>query len=164
MLAEILGKLGFDWQVAIANLVNFLIIFYLLKRFLWKPLSETIENREKIIKEGLENAEQAKTDFVMAEEKAKEIIAKAKAEGNEIIAKAKNNADKMIADAKEKAEASAAAILSAAEIRIKKTEQESIQTVREKSADLITLVAEKFLGKKLADSDDILVKKLIKES
>lgn len=163
-MMEILGKLGFDWQVALANLVNFLIIFYLLKRFLWKPLAGMIADREKTIKEGLDNAEKAKTDFVMAEEKSREIIAKAKAEGNEIIAKAKETADQMVVVAEERAKESAAAILAAADDRIKKQEASSYKELKEKTADLVSLVAEKFIGKKLVGQDDDYIKTLIKES
>jgi F0F1-type ATP synthase membrane subunit b/b' len=39
----ILGKIGFDWQVALANLVNFLIIFWILKKFAFKPVREILQ-------------------------------------------------------------------------------------------------------------------------
>jgi F0F1-type ATP synthase membrane subunit b/b' len=56
---EILGKIGFDWQVALANLVNFLIIVFLLKKFAFKPIAKIIQDRQNKINEGLENAKKA---------------------------------------------------------------------------------------------------------
>ncbi|MBU4369492.1 ATP synthase F0 subunit B, partial [Patescibacteria group bacterium] len=56
-LQRILGNLGFDWRMALANLVNFLIIFFVLKKYAFKPIKEKLEEREKKIKTGLEDAE-----------------------------------------------------------------------------------------------------------
>ena len=58
-LLEILGKIGFDWQVALANTVNFLIIFFLLKKFIFPSISKHITERQKKISEGLEKAKEA---------------------------------------------------------------------------------------------------------
>lgn len=57
----ILQKIGFDWQVALANLVNFLIILFILKKFAFKPIKKIIEDRQDKINEGLLKAEEADT-------------------------------------------------------------------------------------------------------
>ena len=62
----ILANLGFDWRVALANLANFLIIVWILKRFAFKPIKAIIEKRENTIKEGLDKAKEA-------EERLKEV-------------------------------------------------------------------------------------------
>ena len=51
---EILGKIGFDWQVALASLVNFLIILFVLKKFAFKPIKKLIQERQNKINEGIE--------------------------------------------------------------------------------------------------------------
>ena len=56
-MLEILGNIGFDWPVALANLVNFLIIFFLLHKFVFKPLGKTVEKRKRDIADGLAAAD-----------------------------------------------------------------------------------------------------------
>lgn len=87
-MLEILGKIGFDWQVALANLVNFLIIFFILRRFAWKPLKNVIEERQQKIVKGLEDAQKAATDLMMAEEIRKQKVEDAKLHANQIVSDA----------------------------------------------------------------------------
>lgn len=47
LVASVLGKLGFDWRVALANLVNFLIIYFLLKKVIFDKLADAISERQK---------------------------------------------------------------------------------------------------------------------
>ena len=65
-IAQLSANLGFDWRVALANLANFLIIVWILKRFAFKPIKAIIEKRENTIKEGLDKAKEA-------EERLKEV-------------------------------------------------------------------------------------------
>lgn len=87
-MLEILGKIGFDWQVAVANLVNFLIIFFILKKFAFKPLKKVIDERQQKIAKGLEDAQKAETDLIMAEEIRKQKVDEAHAHANQIISEA----------------------------------------------------------------------------
>jgi len=47
-IGQILSNLGFDWQIAFANLINFLIILWLLKRYAFTPIKNTLETRKKL--------------------------------------------------------------------------------------------------------------------
>lgn len=87
-MLEILGKIGFDWQVAVANLVNFLIIFFILKKFAFKPLKKVVEERQQKIAQGLEDAQKAATDLMMAEEIRKQKIEEAHLHANQIVSDA----------------------------------------------------------------------------
>jgi len=42
-----LGKMGFDWHMALFNLVNFLILYFILKKYLFGSISATIAERQK---------------------------------------------------------------------------------------------------------------------
>ncbi|MBP7846116.1 MAG: F-type H+-transporting ATPase subunit b [Bacteroidota bacterium] len=75
---EILSKIGFDWQVALANLVNFLIIFFLLKRFIFKPVGKILEERKNKIADGLEKAALAETALLNAKKEHESIVRDAK--------------------------------------------------------------------------------------
>lgn len=52
----------FDWFTLAAQLVNFLILVWLLKRFLYKPILNAIDEREKLIAMHLQDAESIKAE------------------------------------------------------------------------------------------------------
>jgi F0F1-type ATP synthase membrane subunit b/b' len=71
---EVLAKLGFDWKVALANLVNFLIIYLLLRNVVFKKLGNAIRERREKIQAGLDDAEKAKTALIMADHEKEQIL------------------------------------------------------------------------------------------
>ena len=69
-----LQSIGFNWHIAIANFVNFLIILFILNKFVFKKVFNNIESRQNLIKEGLENSSLAETKLTKAIEDAENII------------------------------------------------------------------------------------------
>lgn len=92
---SILGSLGFNWHVALANFVNFLIILYLLQRFFFGKIKSVIEEREGIIKQGLTNADEAKKALASATLREVEIIKQAEKESHHLLSKATEDAGKI---------------------------------------------------------------------
>jgi F-type H+-transporting ATPase subunit b len=52
----------FDWFTVFAQIVNFLILMFLLRRFLYGPIIDAMQNRERLVKERLEAAEQKRLE------------------------------------------------------------------------------------------------------
>jgi F-type H+-transporting ATPase subunit b len=88
-ILSILGSVGFNWHVALANFINFLIILFILNRFFFGKLGKTLDERRRVIQKGITNAEEAAKALSRAEEKKKEIIHDARKEGHAIIEEAK---------------------------------------------------------------------------
>ncbi|MFZ2523216.1 MAG: ATP synthase F0 subunit B, partial [Minisyncoccia bacterium] len=103
-MLSILAKIGFDWQVALANLVNFIIIIFILRKFAFNPIKEVISKRQSIINTGLENAKIAETDRVMADELKKSTLSEARLRADEIISDANRKAEMILSKAKSDAE------------------------------------------------------------
>ena len=97
-----------DWFTVIAQIINFLVLMWLLKRFLYQPILSAIDEREGNIKKQLLDAEsqkkeanQAKDEFYHKNETFKrekdqlmqKVTAEAKAEGNRLKEKARNEAN-----------------------------------------------------------------------
>lgn len=103
----ILTKIGFDLEVALANFVNFLIIFLLFKIFLFKPIQNLIDTRRDEINKGLAHASEAQIALKLAEEESENLIKDARAKANNILVEARNRADEIteqsIADGKDEA-------------------------------------------------------------
>lgn len=104
------------WATLAFTVINILVLYFILKKILFKPVSNYMTTRSNKIQEALNSAEEAKTrvEKMEAEHQAKlkemkkqgeELMAsykeKADKEKNEIISKAKEEADRMIKNAKE---------------------------------------------------------------
>src|SRR3989338_5144691 len=108
---EILNKFGFDPIMLAAQIVNFLIILYLLKRFLYKPVFKILKERQDKIEEGIKQTEKAQKTLEEAIGKETRILANAKTEVEGLIneAKAKISLESEIAEKKLSEHASALA-------------------------------------------------------
>lgn len=144
-MEEILSKIGFDWKLAIANLVNFLVIFWVLKRFAFEKIEAVIDERKKRADEGLLKAKQAEEKLAGAEEQKREIVLAAKKEGHEVIAKAHNNAELILKHAQDEAFKERSDILEQARKRIESEEKEMEAALKAEAAELITEGARKAL-------------------
>lgn len=89
---DILNNFGFDPMLFLAQIINFLIILFILKKLVYKPVLAMLNKRDKEIRDGLKNKEEA--DLLLEEARKKE---------SEILQKAQEKADKMVADAKAEA-------------------------------------------------------------
>lgn len=116
---ELFDQFGFDPKLFIAQIVNFLILALIFKKFLYKPLLKVIRDREKRIEKGLSDAEKAEKALKSAEDEREQILKNASIEAEEIILQTQKNAEeartklltktkeeteKMIQDAKKTAE------------------------------------------------------------
>jgi F-type H+-transporting ATPase subunit b len=86
-----------DWFTVIAQIINFLILVWLLKRFLYKPILNAIDEREKKIASELEDAKQK-------EEKAEKEKAEFKQKNNSFNSERKKLMDKAVEEANEKSQ------------------------------------------------------------
>ena len=89
------------------TIITFLLLFYILAKFAWKPLLKMLEERENLIKNSLNDAEKAKLELERLNEESEKIMAKARVDAQEILAESKSTAEKVkedtIAKAKEEA-------------------------------------------------------------
>lgn len=92
---EILNEFGFDIKLFVAQIVNFLVIAYLFKRFLYKPILDTLDKRNRAIAKGVKDAELATKALEDAESEKDEILKKAGKEAEKILEEAKAQAELM---------------------------------------------------------------------
>jgi|SRR3989344_6590051 len=113
---EIIENFGVNPVLLAAQIVNFLVILFLLKKFLYKPILDLLKKRETAIKEGLKQAEEARVKLEKVVAQEKEILKNAQLASKKIIEDARNEAreiakqmgentrkqtEKMVNDAKE---------------------------------------------------------------
>ena len=98
------ATLGLDWRLFVGQLINFLVIFFVLWRFVLRPLAGMLQQRQKMIEDSIKNAKslEAKLEDVEAEHQRTMIAAKK--EATILLEQARKNADlraqEMLAEAK----------------------------------------------------------------
>jgi F-type H+-transporting ATPase subunit b len=88
-----LGALGINLPSLIFELINFGILYWVLKRYAYKPIVTMLENRRRRIEESLKAAEAAVAERNALQQERQEIIAKAKAHATELVAEARAEAE-----------------------------------------------------------------------
>lgn len=144
---EIIKNFGIDPRLFVAQIVNFLIILYILKRFAYKPLMALLRNREETIKEGLKNAEKAQKMLEEAQEKEKKLLQKAQSEAQKLLADAKEEREEMIKKAEMYAKKQTDSMLREAKEQI----AEESRMLEKKLSLHVTQLAVEFLQKSLSD-------------
>lgn len=107
-------QFGWDLRMFISQLVLFIIVALVLKKFAYKPLLAMLEMRRKQIAESLENAEKTKQELANAQAKAQEILSQANVTGNKLIEEARQSAAKVLEVESQKAIATANDIITKA--------------------------------------------------
>lgn len=103
-----LAELGISLPALLFELINFGILFWVLKRYAYGPIVKTLENRRRHIEESLKAADAALAERAKIADERQEIIAKAKAHATEIVSEARGEAEtkksSIIAEAESTAE------------------------------------------------------------
>jgi len=92
----ILFMLGIDWKILLGQIINFLIVLFLLKKFALSPFLRILRERKQRIEEGLEKSKAAEEKIKDIREKREDIISKAQQKAVEIFEQGKKKGeDKM---------------------------------------------------------------------
>jgi F-type H+-transporting ATPase subunit b len=160
---EILKTFGFDPIMLGAQIINFLIIFYLLKRFLYKPVLGMLKTREDKIKEGIKQAEEARVTLEKTLEEEKKIFAKAHEEAKSLILDAKTQAVEVAKEVEENSKKQAEKILIDARAQIEQDSKRMEQELGEKISVLAKDMLEKSLQGVFGDKEQKqIVEKAVK--
>ena len=118
-------------------LIAFSLVFFVLAKFAWPSILNSIKEREEHIADSLKKADEATKALAGLEQKGKEIIAEAQAQQMTLVKDTKALTDKMIADAKIEAKKQAEQIISDAQAKILKDKENAILEIRKEVAELI---------------------------
>ena len=138
----------FFWQ-----LVLFVVLVLLLKKFAWKPILDAVEKREEGIKGALESAEKAKLDMQNLQADNQKLLKEARAEREEMLKEARDIKNKMIEDAKGEAQAQANKMIAQAQSAIESEKKAAIAELKTQVANLSIDIAEKVIREELSNKD-----------
>lgn len=144
-MAELLASLHIQWQLIIAQAVNFLLLLFLLTKFVYGPLMATLNKRRETIERSLQKAvdieEQAKNARAYHEEQ----LIKARDEAQAIITEARVAADEEREARLVKAQEEIEALFARANKEIAAQKDEMISDVEKRMADMLIPALENVL-------------------
>lgn len=136
--------------------VLFLALLFLLRKFAWKPILDSVNEREEGIKSALASAEDAKKEMENLQASNEQLLKEARAERDALMKEAREIKDKMISDAKEEAKEVAAKLIENAQASIEQEKQAALSELKNQVAELSIGIAESVVKRELASKDDQL--------
>ena len=135
------------------TLVAFLIVLFLLKKFAWKPILKSLNERESNIANSIASAEKVKAEMAQMQNENEALLAKAREERAQLLKEARETKDKIINEAKEQAKIESARIVADAQAAIEAQKMAAIIDVKNQVGKLVIEVSEKILRKELANKE-----------
>lgn len=135
------------------EIISFGILLWVLYKYAFPPLLETLETRERKIRESLEQAERLRVEAErrMQEYEAKLSVASRDAEA--VLIQAKERAQRLLDENEQRLVAEAERVKADAAREIDQERRKAIQEIRNQATDLALLVAEKVVERSLTDAD-----------
>jgi F-type H+-transporting ATPase subunit b len=133
--------------------LSFLLLLVVLRKYAWKPILESVNERDQQIRQALDAAKEAKEAMVRLQSDNDKLMAQARAERDAMLVEAKKTRDHIVTEAKTKAEEEGKRLLDIARQEIANDRKAAMTEVRNLVANLSVDIAEKLLRKELEKSD-----------
>jgi F-type H+-transporting ATPase subunit b len=146
---EALANLGINPGFLLIFGLYFLLVMFVMTRWVYTPVIRALENRKQKIAQGLEDARVAAAARANAEAEAKRIIAEAQAEANRRVAESTERAEKAAADVRAEAEAERKRIIDSAREEIETARNRILGDLRGQVAGLAMAAANKLIKEAL---------------
>jgi F-type H+-transporting ATPase subunit b len=143
--------LGLNWRDFIWHTINFIVLIFLLSRFLYKPIVGMLDERQRRIQESMERAEQVRLEAERAAQERETQLAETRREIQEMMAQATQTAERIQADARGKAQQEAQRIVERAHQEAEAERAQSMADLRREVASLAVMAAERVISRSLDD-------------
>ena len=138
----------FIWQIVI-----FVGLILLLKKFAWKPILDAVNEREEGIKNALLSAENAKKEMQNLQSDNEKLLAEARSEREAMMKDAREIREKMINDAKTEALAQGEKMIEQAKAAINSEKNAAMAELKNQVSSLSLEIAEKILKDELSNKE-----------
>jgi len=141
--------------------IAFAIFVWFCMKYVWPPLTQAMQERQKKIAEGLDAAGRAQQDLKLAQEKVSNTLRESREQATQIIEQANKQANAIIEGAKQQAQAEGERLIAGAKAEIEQEVNRARAELRTQVAALAILGAEKILESKVdTKAHNKLVEKL----
>lgn len=145
--------IGINFWTALFALLNFLLVFFVGKRFLWEPVTKMILDRQKEIDDLYADANTAKTSAQLLEAEYRQKLAVATETGDRIVKEAVARGQAREEEILRQANADAAAIMDKASADIALEKKKALNDAKDEISEMAMAIAGKVVGRQLTDQD-----------
>lgn len=135
------------------TLVAFLVVFFLLKKFAWKPILNMLHERETGIADSIATAEKVKAEMQQLQAQNETLLIQAREERTQMLKEAKETKERIINEAKDQAKVEANKIMDDTRLQIERQKNAALTEVKNEIGNLAVEVAEKILRKQLTGQE-----------
>ena len=151
----------FFWQI-----VLFVLLLLLLKKYAWKPILDALNSREEGIQNALDEADKARQEMVDLKSSNEMILKEARAERDGLLKDARMIKEKMITEAKDEAKTQSNKIIEQAKQTIENEKLAAITELKNQVAELSIGIAEKIMKDELSNKGKqvAMIEKMLDEA
>jgi F-type H+-transporting ATPase subunit b len=135
------------------TLIAFLAVFFILKKFAWKPILDALSERETGIAASIASADKVRKEMAMMQSENEKLMAQAREERTAMLKEAKETKDRIVNEAKDAAKLEANKIIADAQQQIQQQKMAALTEVKNEIGKLSVEVAEKILREQLSTAD-----------
>lgn len=143
--------LGLNWRDFIWHTINFIVLIFLLSRFLYKPIVAMLDERQRRVQESMERAEQVRLAAERAAQERETQLGETRRQIQEMLAQATQTAERIQADARERAQQEAQRLVERAQQEAEAERAQSMADLRREVAGLAVMAAERVISRSLDD-------------
>ena len=156
-----LEKLGIDWRLLSFQIFNFLVLLFILRKVLYKPIINFLESRRRKIEDGLAKAEKFEEEWQKIKNAEADKMAEVEKKAVRIMEQARLDAEKKEKELLAAARQSSEKIIEDAKKDISKEKEKILAELKKETADYIIFATEKILKRVVNERDE---KEIIKET
>ncbi len=149
-----LDTFGINWKVLIGQIINLVILFFLLQRFAFKPFLKVLSERREKIEKGVKLAEESKEKIKLAEEEKAKILKEGEEKARQILKESERRGKQKEKEILATAEAQKVKILEQAQQIAQEEIEKRKREFFQKNLELVLAVSEKILKEKIDSKKD----------
>jgi F-type H+-transporting ATPase subunit b len=147
-----MGGIEISWGTTLYQLVVFIILFLLLKRYAFGPLLNVMQTRQEKVEKDLAEAEKNRQEAEKLLSEQREEMSKVRREAQEILERAKQTADKQAQDLLAQAREEAERLKEDAQKEIQREKEQALAAVRDQVGALSVMLASKIIEKEIDEA------------
>jgi F-type H+-transporting ATPase subunit b len=159
-----IGALGLDGKAFLIQLITFLLVFYVLKRFVFDKVVELLEKRRKTIEEGISLTTRMQAEKEKLDEEIALAHKEVRKEADALVAAAQDQAAAIVKKAEESAQAKTERLTREAREKIQEETQRAKRDLEKDVVNLVIATTEQIAREKLTSAKDrALISSALKE-
>ncbi len=157
------AALGISGQAFLIQIITFLVVFLVLKKWAFKPIIKMLNARRDVIENGVTLGEKMRAEEAKLEEKVAQKLHEVRKQADQLIADAETEGKQKVQAAEDTAQKRAEGIIREAESQIKQASERERKRLEKELIGLVSEVSEAIIGEKVdATKDAALIDKALK--